>query len=58
MNQGDRPLVHFFLVVVLVLNKVQVDKIAQVGAGVPADVVGVNVNLAQMSNHFSLVGGV
>lgn len=58
MNQSDRPLVHFFLIVVLVLDKVQVDEIAQVGACVPADIVGVNVDLTQMTNHLGLVGGV
>lgn len=58
VNQRNCPLVQLLLVVKLVFNHVHVDEVAHVGAGVPSDVVGVNVDLADHANHLSLVGGV
>lgn len=46
------------LVVVEVLDEVEADKVAHVGANVPADVVGVDVDLLQVSDHLVLVGNV
>lgn len=43
------------LVVILVLDEAEVDEVAHGGAGVPADIVGVNVNLLEVSYHLVLV---
>lgn len=58
VHQSDRALVHLLLVKELVLDHVHVDEVAHVGASVPTNVVGVNVNLAHHTDHLSLVGGV
>lgn len=58
VDESDRPLVHLLLVEVLVLDDVQVDEVAHVGAGVPPDVVRVDVHLPQHPDHLRLVGHV
>ena len=55
MDEGDCALVQLLLVKVLVLDGVEVDKVAHVGAQVPADVLGVHVDLPQELEHFTLV---
>ena len=40
---------------VLILDHVEVDEIAQIRAGIPADVVGVHVDLAKLFDHFHLI---
>lgn len=44
--------------VVLILDEVGIDKVAQVGAGVPSHIVGINSHLFLHSDHFTLVCGV
>lgn len=58
MHQSDCPLVQLLLVEKLVLDHVHVDKVAHVGAGVPASVVGIDIDLTKHPNHLSLVGDV
>ena len=58
VDESDGALVHLLLVEVLVLDHVHVDKVAHVGAGVPADVVGVDVDLPKHADHLSLVDSV
>lgn len=58
VDKGDCPLVQFLLVEKLVLDHVHVDEVAHVGAGVPADAVSVDVDLAHHTDHLCLVGGV
>lgn len=43
---------------VLVFNHIRIDEIAQVGACVPAYVVGINVDFPELLDHFDLVGSV
>lgn len=40
---------------ILVLDHVQVDKVAQIRAGIPADVVGVDIDLTELFYHFHLI---
>lgn len=58
VDKRDCPLVHLFLVEKLVLNDVHVDKVAHVGASIPANVMGVNVHLPEHADHLFLVDGV
>lgn len=58
MDESDCSFVEFFLVVILVFDHVEVDKIAQIGAGVPANVVGVHIDLPEFLDHLDLVCGV
>lgn len=46
------------LVVVLVLDEAEVDKVAERGAGVESDVVGIDVDLLQVTDHLVLVDNV
>ena len=55
MYQSDRPLIQIFLIVVLVLDEIRVDETAQVCAGIPPDIVGVDIDFSQHSDHFCLV---
>jgi hypothetical protein len=55
VNKGDCPLVHLLLVEVLVLDHVHVDPVTHVGAGVPANVVRIDVDLTNHADHLSLV---
>lgn len=50
VDEGDGVLVNG-LVVVLVLDEVHVDKVAHGGACVPTNIVGVDVDLLEMSDH-------
>lgn len=45
MYYGDCPLVELFLIMILVLDHVKVDEVPQIGAGIPAHVVGINIDL-------------
>lgn len=54
VDEGD-DVVVLALVVVLVLDEAQVDEVAHGGAGVPADVVGIDVDLLEMPYHLILV---
>lgn len=58
VDEGDGTLVHLLLVEELVLDGVEVDEVAHAGAGVPADILGVNVDLAQELDHLVLVGDI
>lgn len=58
VDQSHCPLVHLLLVEKLVLDHVHVHKVAHVGAGVPPDIVGVDVDFAHHSDHLGLVSGV
>lgn len=58
MHQSDCPLIQLLLVEKLVLDHVHVDKVAHVGASVPASVVGIDVDLTKHPDHLSLVSGV
>ena len=57
MDQRNSLLIQVFLVMVLVLDEVHVDEVSQVGTGIPADIVGVDIDFAQVSDHIGLVGG-
>ncbi|KAI6757113.1 hypothetical protein HG531_002938 [Fusarium graminearum] len=57
VNEGDGVLVGA-LVVELVLDKVHIDKVAHGGTCVPTDVVGIDVDLLEVSDHLILVGNV
>lgn len=54
VDKGDGVLVGA-LVVELVLDKVHVDKVAHGGTCVPTNVVGIDVDLLEMSDHLVLV---
>lgn len=54
VDEGDSVLVGA-LIVELVLDEVQVDKVAHGGACVPTNVVGVDVDLLEVSDHLILV---
>lgn len=54
MNQRD-DIVVFTLIVILILNEAKIDKVAHGGAGVPADVVGVDIDFFEMPDHLALV---
>lgn len=41
---------------ILVLDHVQVDKIAEIRASIPADVVGIDIDLTELFYHFHLIG--
>lgn len=56
MNQGNSSLVELFLIMVLIFNHVGVDEVAQIGAGVPAHVVGIYIDFPELLDHFHLVG--
>ena len=58
MHDGDGSLVELFLVMILVLDHVQVDKVAQICAGVPANIVGIDIDLPELLDHFHLIGTV
>lgn len=58
VDKGDCPLVQLLLVEKLVLDHIHVDEVAHVGAGVPSDTVGIDINLADHANHLCLVGSV
>lgn len=58
VHEGDGALVELRLVKVLVLDHVEGDEVAEVGARVPAGVVGVDVDFAELADHVDLVGGV
>lgn len=58
MHEGDGALVELRLVEVLVLDHVEGDEVPQVGARVPTCIVGVDVDFAELADHFNLVGGV
>ena len=55
MHDGYCSLIEFFLVMVLVFDHVEVDKVAQVRTGVPPDVVGIDIDLTEFFNHFHLI---
>jgi hypothetical protein len=57
VNEGDGVLVGA-LVVKLVLDEVHVDKVAHGGTCVPTNVVGIDVDLLEVSDHLVLVGNV
>lgn len=40
---------------ILILNHIEIDKVAQVRAGVPTDIVGVHIDLAELFDHFHLI---
>jgi hypothetical protein len=46
------------LVVVLVLDEAEVDEVAHGGTRVPAHVVGIDVDLLQVPDHFVLIGDI
>ena len=58
MDQGDCFLVQILLVVVLVLNETHVAKVAHICTCVPADALGVNVDLSQHLDHLCLIRSV
>lgn len=58
MNNGYRSLVELLLVVVLVFDRVLVDKVAQVRARIPTHVVRIHIHFAQLLDHLDLVGSV
>lgn len=55
VDERDCLLVGCILVEVLILDGLEVDKVAHAGAGVPADVVGVHVDFAQKLDHLVAV---
>jgi len=55
VNESHCPLIGFLLVEILVLDGVDVDKVAHVGAHVPADILSIYVDLAQELDHLVLV---
>ena len=55
MDQRYGSLVHLFLVEVLVLDEIRVDEVAQIGAGVPSNVISVDAHLFLHPDHLCLV---
>ena len=53
--QRNGSLVEVLLVVVLILYKVEIDKIAHVRARVPPNVVRIDIHLPQIPDHLILV---
>lgn len=58
VDQSYAALIQLLLVVVDVFDEVHVDEVAQVGGGVEAGVVGVDVDFAEFLDHVDLVDGV
>lgn len=58
VNKSHGPFVHRLLVKVLVLNHVQVDEIAHVGARVPTNIIRIDIDLAKHPDHLRLVDGI
>lgn len=54
VNDGNGGSV-ILLVVVLVLDEAQVDKVTHGGTGIPSDIVGVDVDLLEKADHVILV---
>ena len=55
IDDSDCSFVKFFLIVVLVFDCIEVDKIAQIGRSIPADIVCIDINLSQLLDHLILV---
>lgn len=55
---SDCSLIKLFLIMILILHHIQVDKVAQIRAGIPANVVGVDIDLTELFDHFHLIGTV
>lgn len=58
VDDGNCSLIELFLIMVLIFNHIRIDEIAQIGAGVPAYVIGINVDFPELLDHFDLVGSV
>lgn len=58
VHKSNCPLVHLLLVKELVLDHVHVDEVTHVRAGVPTDVVRIDVDLPKHADHLSLVSHV
>lgn len=58
MDKSDGPFIEFLLVEKLVLDNVQVDKVAHVRASVPSDILSIDIDFTEHTNHFSLIGSV
>lgn len=58
MDESNGSLVEFLLIMMLIFNHILIHEIAEIGAGVPAYVVGVHVDFSELLNHFDLVGSV
>lgn len=43
---------------ILVLDHVEVDKVAQIRARVPANIVGIDIDLPELFDHFHLIGAI
>ena len=58
MDKGDSAFVELLLILVLVLNEVEVDEVAEVGARIPASIVGIDVYFPEFTYHVRLIGDV
>lgn len=58
MHYSNGTLVEILLIIVLILDRFPVDEVPEVGASIPANVIGVDVNFAELLDHFCLVRGV
>ena len=55
MNDSDCPFVQLFLVKILILDHIDVDKISQIGACIPSSVIRIHIDLSQLFDHLRLV---
>lgn len=58
MHEGNGALIHLLLIMILILDHIDIDKIAHIRAGIPTHVIRVDVDFAQVADHVGLVGGV
>ena len=58
MNQSHCPLVQLLLIGILVFDHVDIDEVAQIGAGVPSSIISVHVDFSQLLDHFILICGI
>lgn len=55
MHKRHCPLIEVLLVMVLVLDEIEVAKVAHVGAGIPPNVIRINVNFPKSLDHLGLI---
>ena len=58
MNQCHCPLIQLLLVKILVFDRVEIHKVAEIGAGIPSSVVGIHVDFSELLDHLILICGI
>ncbi len=55
MDYSDCPLVHLFLIKVLIFDHVDIYEVPQICARVPSSIVRIHVDFPQLLDHLNLV---